>query len=64
MDEIIKSKRGFLLQCRRDIRGMLGGSKLIGGRISQNSNNDRIFNFITKKSTFSYNVFKSKLQIR
>ena len=68
MDEIIKSKWGFLLQSRPDIRGMLGDSKLIGGHISQNSNNDRIFNFITKKSTFSYNEktdeFKSKLQIR
>jgi hypothetical protein len=68
MDQIIKSKWNFLLQCRPDIRGMLGDSKLIGGHISQNSNHDRIFNFITKKGTFSYNErtdeFKSKLRIR
>ncbi len=68
MDNKIKSKWEFLLQCRADIRSVLGNSKLIGGHISQNSNHDRIFNFITKKGTFSYNEktdeFKSKLQIR
>jgi hypothetical protein len=64
----IKSKWEFLLQCRPDILGIIGNSKLIGGDISYNSNNEKIFYFITKKSTFSYNEaideFKSKLQIR
>jgi hypothetical protein len=64
----IKSKWDFLLQCRPDIRGMVGNSKLIGGDISHNSNNEVIFKFITKKGTFSYDErtdeFKSKLQIR
>jgi hypothetical protein len=68
MDEIIRSKWNFLLQCKPDIRGMLGDSRLIGGHISQNSNHDRIFKFITNKGTFSYNErtdeFKSKLEIR
>ncbi len=68
MDNKIKSKWDFLLQCRADIRGVIGNSKLIGGRISHNSKQDRIFNFITTKGTFSYNErtdeFKSKLQIR
>jgi hypothetical protein len=64
----IKSKWDFLLQCRPDIRDMVGNSKLIGGRISHNINNETIFDFITKKGTFSYNEvtneFKSELEIR
>lgn len=68
MDEIIKSKWDFLLQCRPDVRGIIGNCELVGGHISQNSNHERIFNFITKKGTFSCNErtdeFKSKLQIR
>jgi hypothetical protein len=64
----IKSKWDFLLQCRLDIRGMVGNSKWIGGDISHNSNHEVIFNFITKKGTFSYNEatheFKTKLEIR
>ncbi len=67
MDKI-RSKWDFLLQCKADIRGIVGNSKLIGGNISHNSNHEVIFNFITKKGTFSYNEatdeFKSKLQIR
>jgi hypothetical protein len=47
---------------------VVGDVKLIGGSISQNSNHELIFSFITKKGTFSYNEatneFKSKLQIR
>lgn len=64
----IKDKWDFLLQCRPDIQGMVGNAKLIGGNISHNSNHEVIFDFITKKGTFSYNEatqeFKSKLQIR
>lgn len=64
----IRSKWDFLLQCRPDIRSVMGNTKLIGGDISHNSNNEMIFNFITKKGTFSYNEatheFKSKLEIR
>jgi hypothetical protein len=67
MDKI-KNKWDFLLQCRPDIRGMVGNAKLIGGNISHNLNNEMIFDFITKKGTFSYNEatheFKSKLEIR
>jgi hypothetical protein len=63
----IKSKWDFLLQCRPDIRGMVGNSKLIGGRISH-VNHEMIFDFFTKKGTFSYNEaadeFKTKLEIR
>jgi hypothetical protein len=68
MDNKIKSKWDFLLQCKPDIRAVVGNFKLIGGHISQNGNHETIFNFITKKGTFSYNEatdeFKSKLQIR
>jgi hypothetical protein len=64
----IKNKWDFLLQCRPDIRGMVGNVKLIGGNVSHNLNNEMIFNFITKKGTFSYNEatheFRSKLEIR
>jgi len=66
MDKI-KSKWDFLLQCRPDIRSVVGNAKLIGGDISYNNNHEMIFNFITQKGTFSYNEmtdeFKSKLQI-
>jgi hypothetical protein len=68
MDSKIKSKWDFLLQRRSDIRGVLGNAKLIGGDISHNSDHEKIFHFITKKGTFTYNErtdeFKSKLQIR
>jgi len=31
MEEIIKSKWEFLLQCKPEIRSMIGNSKLVGG---------------------------------
>jgi len=47
---------------------MTGNTKLIGGHISHSNNHEKIFNFITKKGTFTYNEttdeFESKLQIR
>ncbi len=68
MDEIIKSKWNSLLQCRPDINSMIGNTKLIGGNINHNSNHEKIFHFITKKGTFTYNEgteeFKRKLEIR
>ena len=64
----IKSKWDFLLQCRPDIRGVVGNTRLVGGRMRHNIKNEMIFDFITKKGTFSYNEstdeFKSKLEIR
>ncbi len=67
MDKI-KSKWDFLIQCRPNVKGMIGMAKLIGGHVSHDENHDEIFNFITKKGTFSYNErtgeFKSKVQIR
>ena len=63
----IKNKWDFLLQCRPDIRAVVGTCKLIGGSVGQNSNHELIFDFITKKGTFTYNEmtgeFKSKFQI-
>jgi hypothetical protein len=68
MEEMIKSKWDFLLQCRPNVKSIIGNSKLIGGHISYNSNHERIFNFITIKGTFSYNEktdeFKTEFQIR
>lgn len=68
MDDKIKSKWDFLFQCRPEVRGMIGNSKLIGGHISHNSKHEKIFNFITKKGTFTYNEgteeFERKLEIR
>ena len=68
MEEIIKSKWEFLLQCKPDVRSMIGNYKLLGGHISHNSRDEKIFNFITVKGTFSYNEstdeFKSEFQIR
>jgi len=68
MDGKIKNKWDLLLQCRPEIRSMIGNSKLIGGHISHNPNHEKIFNFITKKGTFTYNEgtdeFESKFQIR
>ena len=67
MDKI-RSKWDFLIQCRPHVKGIIGNAKLIGGRINHNSNHEKIFNFVTKKGTFTYNEttdeFKSKLQIR
>ena len=68
MDSKIKSKWDFLLQVRPDIQAVVGNVKLIGGRISHNMSHEMMFDFITKKGTFSYNEatgeFKSKFQIR
>jgi hypothetical protein len=68
MEEIIKSKWDFLLQRRPDIRSIIGNFKLVGGHISHNSRDEKIFNFITIKGAFSYNErtdeFKTKFQIR
>jgi hypothetical protein len=67
MDHKIRNKWDFLLQCKPDIRAVVGNTKLIGGDISHNVNHEKIFDFITKKGIFSYNEvtneFKSKLQI-
>lgn len=64
----IRNKWDFLLQCRPDIRAVVGITKLIGGDISHNINHEMIFDFITKKGIFSYNEatheFKRKLEIR
>ncbi len=66
--DTIRSKWDFLLQDRPDIRSMIGNTKLIGGDISHNSKNEKIFNFITKKGIFTYNEstdeFSRKLEIR
>jgi len=68
MEEIIKSKWDFLIQCRPNVKGIIGNSRLVGGHISHNSRGEKIFNFITIKGTFSYNErtdeFKSEFQIR
>ncbi len=68
MDNEIKKKWDFLLQCKPEIRGMIGNAKLIGGHTSHNNNHEKIFNFITKKGTFIYNEttdeFKTGLEIR
>jgi hypothetical protein len=66
MDKI-RNKWDFLIQCRPDVKGMIGNAGLIGGHIEYDSNHDEIFNFITIKGTFSYNgrtdEFKTKLRI-
>ena len=68
MEEIIKNKWEFLLQCKPEIRSMIGNYKLLGGHISHNSRGEKIFNFITIKGTFTYNEaadeFRRKLEIR
>jgi hypothetical protein len=68
MDSKIESKWNSLLQFRPDIRGMIGNTKLIGGDINHNSKHEKIFYFVTKKGTFTYNErteeFKRKLEIR
>jgi len=68
MEEIIKSKWEFLLQCKPEVRNMIENSRLVGGHLSHNSRPERIFNFITLKGTFSCNEradeFKTEFQIR
>jgi hypothetical protein len=67
MDKI-RSKWDFLIQCRPNVKGMIGNARLIGGYIEYDDNYDEIFDFLTTKGTFSYNErtgeFRSKLQIR
>jgi hypothetical protein len=66
--DTIKSKWDLLLQCKPNLRGIVGNAKLIGGQIGHNSNHEKIFNFIITKGTFSHNEmtdeFESKLHIR
>jgi hypothetical protein len=68
MEETIKRKWDFLLQCKPEIRNIMGNTKLIGGHISHNSKHEKIFYFVTKKGTFTYNEgteeFERKLEIR
>jgi hypothetical protein len=68
MDSKIESKWDFLLQCRPDISSMIGNTKLVGGHIHHNSNHEKIFHFVTKKGTYTYNEgteeFERKLEIR
>jgi hypothetical protein len=54
MDKI-RSKWEFLLQCKPDVRDMIGNAKLIGGHLSHNGNHEKLFHFITTKGSFSYN---------
>jgi hypothetical protein len=61
MGNEIKSKWDFLLQCRPDIRGMIGNTKLIGGHISHNSNHQKIFNFITKAHSL---IMKGQMNLK
>ncbi len=65
--DAIRSNWDFLLHQRPDVRSIIGDTKLIGGYINHN-NNQKVFHFITKKGTFTYNEvtdeFESKLQIR
>lgn len=62
-----KCPLSVLIPSRPDIRGVVGNCKLIGGSTSHNSNHEMVFDFITKKGTFSYNEatheLKSKFQI-
>ena len=66
MDKI-RNKWDFLIQCRPDVKSMIGNAELIGGHIESNKNHDEISNFITTKGLFSYNErtdeFKTKLRI-
>jgi len=68
MEEIIKSKWEFLLKYKPELRSMIGNYKLVGGHISHNSRDEKIFNFMTIKGIFSYNEktgeFKSEFQIQ
>ena len=67
MDSRVKRQWDFLLQCRPNVRGTIGNSKLVGGEIIHNSKQEKIFHFITTKGTFIYNEtadeFKKKLEI-
>jgi hypothetical protein len=67
MDKI-GNKWDFLLQCRPDVKGMIGNAGLIGGQLDHNENQDEIYNFITANGIFSYkertDESRSKLEIR
>jgi uncharacterized membrane protein YoaK (UPF0700 family) len=67
MDNKMRSKWEFLIQSRTNVRAMIGNTKLIGGHISHNGAQKRIFHFITAKGTFTFNEateeFKNEFQI-
>ena len=63
MDKI-RGRWDFLIQCRPNVKGMIGNAKLIVGHINHNSSQEKIIDFIAPKGIFSYNEatgeFKSK----
>ena len=56
-----------LIQSSPDMMGMVGNAKLVGKLIKYNDQHEKIFHFLTKRGSFSFNVvtgkFKSELQI-
>lgn len=64
----IKGTWNCLIQCRPNVKGLIGNARLIGGRIDCDENQNEIFSFITTNGTFRYNErtgeFKNLLQIR
>jgi hypothetical protein len=53
MDKI-RSKWEFLIQCRPNIKGMIGNAKFVGGDIGHNENHEKIFNFITNQKYLKF----------
>ncbi len=60
--DTIRKKWDFLLQCRPNIRSLIGNAKLIGGHIGHNSNHEKILHFITRKGTFTSNEMTLNLK--
>jgi hypothetical protein len=70
MEEIIKSKWEFLLQCKPEIRTMIGNYKLVGGHISHNSRGEKLTHTLitttgpsteSKALTGAYEMFLPRL---
>ena len=55
MDET-RNKWESLLHSRPNVKELVGNAELVGGLISYNDDQDKIFNFITDKGSFTYNT--------
>ncbi len=53
--DTIRTKWEYLLQCRPNFREMIGRAKFVGGHISYNDKQEKIFNFITTSGRYTYN---------
>ncbi len=58
----IRAKWDSLMQIRPALMSIVGNAELIGGLIKYNDEHEKIFHFLTKRGSFSFNVVTRKLK--